>query len=261
MPKLVDLDQIRTMLRVTNSHIPSILDLVHVKSGTVHYLTNPMLPSKVEGVGIFTASSDYTAGDTIQINGTAFAVKTMNGTTPPTGMFKSGATVVVGINYQSKSITFKVEGGVGGVDAAGLKLATASAGDVLSGKTFYSGNNSLKTGTRTSNTWGCVSGTEVLRDNDSFTVDTTFYPRYMCMRQWADVGYPRVVMWASRSGSSFTWAVTSSSSLSWGDKAGVTFGNRYVKFDNHQMSVTTQEWYNAVSFQHYYELEYWVFGS
>lgn len=153
MSTLVDLDQIKTILRTVNTHIPTILDLVHTKSGTIHHLTfHASLPSQLDGVGFFTATADYTAGDIIHINGTAFTVKTMNGSTPPTGMFKSGTTVVVGLNYQSKSITFKVGNRVGGVDAEKLSLATASVGDVLSGKTFYSGNNSLKTGTRGSGT-------------------------------------------------------------------------------------------------------------
>lgn len=63
-----------------------------------------------------------------------------------TALASKGVTVVPAHTNPSPS---EITAGINAIEYADLSQATATAGDVISGKTFYAGNNVLKSGTRT----------------------------------------------------------------------------------------------------------------
>ncbi len=128
-------------IHVTNGE--KVHTLTHSKSGTTHYLTGL---SGVSGTVscVFRAAADFQAGDSIQVDGTSCTIQLSNGETAEDGLFVSGATVAVIVDTEGKKVNFKSGGGV---SSAKLALADAEEGDVASGKTFYAGDKSLKTGT------------------------------------------------------------------------------------------------------------------
>lgn len=67
-----------------------IIEVTHSKSGTVHTLTTAN--TQAENLK-FTATADFTAGDTIKFNSTTLTVKCVGGSTPATGLFKNGDVV------------------------------------------------------------------------------------------------------------------------------------------------------------------------
>lgn len=158
MPTMIDLDRIQQILTTLDENINGYLMLRYLKKGTVHQLYGPHDPTRDMELAVFTATDNFSAGDTFTIDGVAYSASSENGKALTSSQFVTGASVQIVINNKLNHITFKSGSGVGGVDSSQLSQTTATAGDVLSGKTFYAGNNSLKTGTRSSGTLQKVSG-------------------------------------------------------------------------------------------------------
>lgn len=120
-----------------------VFSLTHSKSGTVHYLTGL---SGVSGTVscVFKATSSYSAGDSIRVDGTSYTIQLSNGEAAEDNLFVSGASVPVVIDTGAKKVNFRSGGGL---TNAKLALATATEADVADGKTFYAGDKTLKTGT------------------------------------------------------------------------------------------------------------------
>ena len=120
-----------------------VCTLTHAKSGTVHAFTGlgnrtGLVPCQ------FKATDGYTAGDTATIDGEAYTIVLTGEDEPESGLFVSGKSVLVDVDTESKTINFKAGGGLTG---GKLALATATEDEVFHGKTFYSGDKTLKTGT------------------------------------------------------------------------------------------------------------------
>ena len=132
--------QITTHINDTAVHLRQ---LTHSKSGTTHALTGL---SGVSGTVscVFKATAAYAAGDTITVDGTAYAIQLSNGEAAEDNLFVSGVSVPVVIDTAGKKVNFKAGGGLTNVK---LALATALVSDVAQGKTFYAGDKTLKTGT------------------------------------------------------------------------------------------------------------------
>ena len=119
-----------------------VLEYTHSKRGTVHNFVNPNAAAE-NGKAKMTA--DVKAGDTFSVNGT-----------PVTAYVgaEAAASALAGAAWTGKWITFTYDDGEktlnfkggGGLSLTKLALATADTGDVISGKKFYSGDKTLKTG-------------------------------------------------------------------------------------------------------------------
>ena len=111
----------------------------HSKSGTVHSLTG----SGSNGKAKITAG--FSSGDTFKVNGKAVnaycGANTVDGDTIVKGRW-------VTFTFDGSQLNFKGGGGLGNTK---LAATTAEAANVLSGKTFYSKDKTLKTGTMTNN--------------------------------------------------------------------------------------------------------------
>ena len=107
----------------------------HTRSGTVHNFVGKGATGKAK----ITAS--FVAGDTFAVNGVA--VNAYVGADAPDGDTIANGRWVMFV-YDGTQLNFK---GGGGVGSTKLAAATATAAQVLSGKTFYSGDKTLKTGT------------------------------------------------------------------------------------------------------------------
>ena len=109
----------------------------HTKMGNVHHFNG----SGTSGRAKMTA--DVEAGDTVMLNGEEV---------PAYVGAETFADALAGEPVTGRWLTFTQDGtqinfnGGGGLSIAKLALATADTGDVISGKKFYSGDKSLKTG-------------------------------------------------------------------------------------------------------------------
>ena len=109
----------------------------HTKVGTVHKLTGSGASGRVK------LTANVAAGDTVQVNGK---------TVPAYVGAETFADALAGESVTGRWLTFTQDGtqinfnGGGGLSNTKLALATADTGDVISGKKFYSGDKSLKTG-------------------------------------------------------------------------------------------------------------------
>ena len=93
----------------------------------------------------FKAVGNYSASfPNFIIDGVTYTPRLTNGESPDSDLFVSGVVVPCVVDTNSRIINFKSGGGV---SSAKLALADAEEGDVASGKTFYAGDKSLKTGT------------------------------------------------------------------------------------------------------------------
>lgn len=101
--------------------------LTHSKSGTTHALTGL---SGVSGTVscVFTATAGFTAGDTITVDGTAYAIQLSNGEAAEDNLFVSGASVPVVIDTAGKKVNFKAAG-------ASRKFASGSISGIYGGGT------------------------------------------------------------------------------------------------------------------------------
>ena len=109
----------------------------HTKVGTVHKLTGSGASGRVK------LTANVAAGDTVQVNGK---------TVPAYVGAETFAAALAGEALSGRWLSFVWDGtqinfnGGGGLSLTKLALATADTGDVISGKKFYSGDKSLKTG-------------------------------------------------------------------------------------------------------------------
>lgn len=109
----------------------------HTKVGTVHKLTGSGASGRVK------LTANVSAGDTVQVNGK---------TVPAYVGTETFTTALAGEALRGRWLSFVWDGtqvnfnGGGGLSLTKLALATADTGDVISGKKFYSGDKSLKTG-------------------------------------------------------------------------------------------------------------------
>lgn len=121
----------------------AIWPLQYAKSGTTHQLTGLTAVSGIVSC-VFTTTAAFADGDTFTVDGESYAVQLSNGEAAEVNMFVAGVTVPVVVDKESKKVNFKAGGGL---TASKLALANATVGDVRSGKKFYAGNATLKTGT------------------------------------------------------------------------------------------------------------------
>lgn len=109
----------------------------HQKSGTVHKLTGSGPNGRVK------LTANVAAGDTVQVNGK---------TVPAYVGGEAFADALAGEALSGRWLSFVWDGtqvnfkAGGGLSNTKLALATADTGDVISGKKFYSGDKTLKTG-------------------------------------------------------------------------------------------------------------------
>ena len=109
----------------------------HTKAGTIHKLTGSGPNGRVK------LTANVAAGDTVQVNGK---------TVPAYVGAETFADALAGEALSGRWLSFVWDGtqinfnGGGGLSLTKLALATADTGDVISGKKFYSGDKSLKTG-------------------------------------------------------------------------------------------------------------------
>lgn len=115
----------------------------HQKTGTVHKFTGKGSNGKVK------MTANVSAGDTVQIVFDGAAAKTV----PAYYGTESFADALSGEAVNGKWLSFTYDGsqinfkGGGGVGVSKLTAATAVPADVVSGKTFYSKDKNVKTGT------------------------------------------------------------------------------------------------------------------
>lgn len=116
----------------------------HTREGTQHTFSG----SGANGCALMTA--DVQAGDTFAVNGKAVTAY-MGTETAVDGMVGSTWTGKwISFIYDAERDTLNFKGG-GGLGSSKLSAATAATGNVLSGKTFYAGDKTIKTGTMPDN--------------------------------------------------------------------------------------------------------------
>ena len=109
----------------------------HTKRGNVHHFSGSGTSGRVK------MTADVEAGDTVMLGGQEV---------PAYVGAETFADALAGEPVTGRWLTFTQDGtqinfnGGGGLSIAKLALATADTGDVISGKKFYSGGKSLKTG-------------------------------------------------------------------------------------------------------------------
>lgn len=109
----------------------------HTKMDNVHHFNGSGANGRVK------LTANVAAGDTVQVNGK---------TVPAYVGAETFADALAGEPVTGRWLTFTQDGtqinfnGGGGLSNTKLALATADTGDVISGKKFYSGDKSLKTG-------------------------------------------------------------------------------------------------------------------
>ena len=142
-------DAAGNLLNLINQHKADssvhITTLTHAKTGTVHALTGLNGAAGLLSCQ-FKATAAFAAGNTLKVDGTSYTIKLTNGEDAEDNLFVSGAIVSCIVDTSGKTVNFKAGGGLG---TSKLALATATAEDVLTGKTFYAGDKELKTGTLT----------------------------------------------------------------------------------------------------------------
>ena len=109
----------------------------HTKTGNVHHFNGSGTSGRVK------MTADVEAGDTVMLGGNEV---------PAYVGAETFADALAGEPVTGRWLTFTQDGtqinfnGGGGLSITKLALATADTGDVISGKKFYSGDKSLKTG-------------------------------------------------------------------------------------------------------------------
>ena len=147
----------------------------HSKSGTVHTLVTKDGNTRYSIVR-FVATADFTAGDTFRLGSSASSTvvtpKLENGDPLPTGAFKKNSVCIACTGDTSATInTLFFKGGGGSLSEVDLAAADAEPANVLTGKTFYAGDEEKKTGTMTNR--GAVSAS--LAAGASYTVPDGYH--------------------------------------------------------------------------------------
>ena len=109
----------------------------HTKVGTVHKLTGSGASGRVK------LTANVAAGDTLQVNGKT--VPAYAGGEPFADAFAGEALSGRWLSFVWDGTQVNFNGG-GGLSNSKLALADADTGDVISGKKFYSGDKTIKTG-------------------------------------------------------------------------------------------------------------------
>lgn len=112
----------------------------HTREGTQHIFSG----SGANGCALMTA--DVQAGDTFAVNGKAVTAYMGTETAVDEMVGSTWTGKWISFIYDAERDTLNFKGG-GGLGSSKLSAATAATGNVLSGKTFYSGDKTLKAGT------------------------------------------------------------------------------------------------------------------
>lgn len=107
----------------------------HTKTNNVHNFVGTGANGRAK------ITADFASGDTFQVNGAAVTAYWGNDA-PDSDLIATGRWVTFIVD--GKTINFKPGGGL---TSSKLAQATATESDVLSGKTFYAGDKTMKTGT------------------------------------------------------------------------------------------------------------------
>lgn len=147
----------------------------HSKSGTVHTLVTKDGNTRYSIVR-FVATADFIAGDTFRLGSSASTTvvtpKLENGDPLPTGAFKKNSVCIACTGDTSATInTLFFKGGGGLSSDVDLAAADAEPANVLTGKTFYAGDEEKKTGTMTNR--GAISAS--LAAGASYTVPAGYH--------------------------------------------------------------------------------------
>lgn len=178
--------------------------LGYSKSGTVHQLTGLTGLSGMVSC-VFKATAAFAAGDTFTVDGVAYNLQLSNGEAAEANLFVSGATVPVVVDTAGKKVNFKAGGGLSN---SKLALATAMAADVRSGKTFYSGNKTLKTGAMAA-PYKMKTGTVYVTNpthSDNIYVECGIRCNYIMTWYRSDTGYLAVCAYIDGEGYSLATA-------------------------------------------------------
>ena len=149
--KVVNAALSRKLTKTINEYNAETICLcTHSKSGTVHTLVKKNSNDYYSTVK-FVATADFTYGDTFRLGSasspTVVTPKTEDGELLNTGAFKKGSVVIAYTGDTAETVNtlfFKVGGGL---SDAKLAAADAEPGDVRTGKKFYAGDKTIKTGT------------------------------------------------------------------------------------------------------------------
>lgn len=112
----------------------------HTREGAQHTFSG----SGANGCALMTA--DVQVGDTFAVNGKAVTAYMGTETAVDEMVGSTWTGKWISFIYDAERDTLNFKGG-GGLGSSKLSAATAATGNVLSGKTFYSGDKTLKTGT------------------------------------------------------------------------------------------------------------------
>lgn len=126
----------------------------------------------------FKSSNPYTTSyPNFIIDGVTYTPKLQNGETPDSDLFAANAVVSCVVDTNAKTVNFKSGGGLSN---SRLALATATAADVAEGKTFYAGDETLKTGTRDPGyIYKIKEGTAVATIGSTIVIDVGLRPEYI----------------------------------------------------------------------------------
>lgn len=186
----------------------SVGTYVHSKSGTVHTLTGAGNTIR------FYATATWNPGDSLQINGKDVSCyNNLYKRVESEELFAKYAYVSCTINDAGTACFFKLGGGL---SESNLATTTAAPGDVLSGKTFYSGDKTLKTGTLIKGT----TGTFTSKYNEAVSVNVGFKPTVIMLSYAYSANTATVIVFnASTPGSYYC-------------RTGVNFAALYDAYDN-----------------------------
>lgn len=99
-------NQITTHVMDTSVHLRR---LEYTKSGTTHQLTGLTGVSGIVNC-LFTSSGNFSAGDTVTVDGEAYSVLLNNGQEPYTDLFVPGVIVSIIVDKENKKVNFKAGG-------------------------------------------------------------------------------------------------------------------------------------------------------
>lgn len=116
MNKVFNTDQIEDILMKVKDSVGggSIITLNHQKIETVHALTGLGGATGLISA-VFTATADFTAGDTITVDGLPYNIQLPDGGSASSSLFVTGSAIAVVIDTEGNKVNFKFAGG-GNID-------------------------------------------------------------------------------------------------------------------------------------------------